>query len=97
MWPFLSPEQRRCFLAKHYPIWAGVTSLHVDPLWNGTAGPLIEYRRAVSTGPLAPLVFAVTTFGETMWLGVSYREADLDAETAERVAREFLRRLAGLE
>lgn len=97
MWPFLSPEQRRCFLAKHYPIWAGVTSLRVDPLWNGTAGPLIEYRRAVSTGPLAPLVFAVTTFGETMWLGVSYREADLDAETAERVAREFLRRLAGLE
>jgi hypothetical protein len=97
MWPFLSPEQRRCFLAKHYPIWAGITSLRVDPLWNGAPGALTEYRRAVSTGPLAPLVFAVTTFGETMWLGVSYREADLDARTTERVAREFLRRMTSLE
>jgi hypothetical protein len=99
MWPFLSAAQRRCFLAKHYPIWAGLTALRVDPLWDGASGGgrLREYLRAVSTGPLAPLVFAVTTLGETMWLGVSFRTADVDVATAERVAQEFLRRMASLE
>jgi hypothetical protein len=99
MWPLLSPAQRRCFLAKHYPIWAGLTALRVDPLWHGTSAgtQLCEYLRAVSTGPLAPLVFAVTTLGETMWLGVSFRTADIDAATAERVAQEFLRCMASLE
>ena len=99
MWPLLSPAQRRCFLAKHYPIWAGLTALRVDPLWQGASAgaQLCEYLRAVSTGPLAPLVFAVTTLGETMWLGVSFRTADVDAATAERVAQEFLRRMASLE
>ena len=99
MWPLLSPAQRRCFLAKHYPIWAGLTALRVDPLWQGASAgtQLGEYRRAVSTGPLAPLVFAATTLGETMWLGVSFRTADIDAGTAERVAQEFLRHMTGLE
>ena len=99
MWPLLSPAQRRCFLAKHYPIWAGLTALRVDPLWDGASGgaQLREYLRAVSTGPLAPLVFAVTTLGETMWLGVSFRTADVEAATAERVAQEFLRHMASLE
>jgi hypothetical protein len=99
MWPWLSAGQRRCFLAKHYPIWAGLTALRVDPLWDRASGrtQLGEYLRAVSTGPLAPLVFAVTTLGETMWLGVSFRACDVDAGTAERVATEFLRRLASLE
>jgi hypothetical protein len=99
MWPLLSPGQRRCFLAKHYPIWAGLTALRVDPLWGGARGgaQFCDYLRAVSTGPLAPLVFAVTTLGETMWLGVSFRTADVETATAERVAQEFLRRMASLE
>jgi hypothetical protein len=99
MWPWLSSGQRRCFLAKHYPIWAGLTALRVDPLWDGASGgaQVSEYLRAVSTGPLSPLVFAVTTLRETMWLGVSFRACDVDAATAERVAQEFLRRTASLE
>ena len=99
MWPLLSPAQRRCFLAKHYPIWAGLTALRVDPLWDGASGgaQLREYLRAVSTGPLAPIVLAVTTLGGTMWLGVSFRTADVEAATAERVAQEFLRHMASLE
>jgi hypothetical protein len=75
MWRFLSLPQRRCFLAKHYPIWAGLTAIHVDPLWNGAPAPApaSEYLRAVSTGPLAPLVFAISTLGDVAWLGVSFR------------------------
>ncbi len=92
VWRFLSPERRRRFLAKHYPIWAGVTSLNIDALWpeGSASGALAEYTRAVPTGPLAPLAFAITTFRGAMQLGVSYRIADVSAETAARVARGFL-------
>jgi hypothetical protein len=99
MWRLLSQRQRRCFLAKHYPIWAGISAVHVDPLWEGGfhgAAPG-EYLRAVSTGPLAPLVFALTTLGDVAWLGVSFRACDVGRETAERVARDFLRIIGSLE
>ena len=91
-WRFLTEERRRRFLAKHYAIWAGMTSLHVDPLWRGptASGVPPEYTRAVPTGPLAPMVFAITTFRGAMHLGVSFRIADLSRETVERVSTAFL-------
>src|SRR5207253_1904642 len=56
-WRFLAPDRRPCFLAKHYPIWAGITSLNIDSLWAGPrpGAAALEYLRAVPTGPLAPL------------------------------------------
>jgi len=92
-WRFLRPDHRRCFLAKHYAIWAGVTNLNADPLCPALrdAGPGTEYLRAVPTGPLAPIVFAITTFGGIMQIGVSFRAADVGRELAESVATEFLR------
>ena len=97
-WRFLSPERRGCFLAKHYPIWAGLSAVHVDPLWQDEPDDALpsEYLRAVSTGPLAPLVFAITTLAGAMWLGVSYRTPDVGAEAAERTARAFLDHIRSL-
>jgi hypothetical protein len=97
-WRFLTPERRRCFLAKHYPIWLGVTNLNIDPLWRSVSPPCpsSEYLRAVPTGPLAPMVFAVTTFRGVLQLGVSYRTADVSRDTAERVAGVFLEQIRAL-
>jgi hypothetical protein len=91
-WRFLGLERRRRFFAKHYPIWAGVTSLNIDPLWRAAAAPGAppEYLRAVPTGPMSPMVFAITTFRGAMQLGVSFRTTDLSRETALRVATTFL-------
>jgi len=88
MWSFLTPERRRRLLAKHYPIWAGVTGLNIDPLWseNGPAAASLDYVRAVPTGPLAPLAFAITTFRGVMQVGVSHRVDDVSTETARRIA-----------
>jgi NRPS condensation-like uncharacterized protein len=97
-WRFIGPQRRQSFLAKHYPIWAGITNLNVDSLWRpplpGTPQP--EYLRAVPTGPLAPLVVAATTLGGVLQLGFSFRAADLSRETARQVAEEFTRRLENL-
>jgi NRPS condensation-like uncharacterized protein len=97
-WRFLTPERRRHFFAKHYAIWAGMTSLNVDALWRSVAGPAAarEYARAVPTGPLSPMVFAMTTFRGAMHLGVSFRTADVSRQTAGGVATAFLDRTRNL-
>jgi hypothetical protein len=94
-WRLLRADRRPCFLAKHYPLWAGVTGLDVDPLWAapGAADAVLGYLRAVPTGPLAPIVFAITTFGGAMQLGVSFRRADVSGDLATGVATEFLRQI----
>jgi hypothetical protein len=98
VWSFLTPERRRRFLAKHYPIWVGVTTLNVDALWSSVVADRVAtgYLRAVPTGPLAPMVFAITTFRGALQLGVSYRTADVSRETAERVAGGLLERIRAL-
>jgi hypothetical protein len=94
-WRFLGADRRPCFLAKHYPLWAGVTGLDVDALWPSPRGlgPRPEYLRAVPTGPLAPIVFAITTFGGVMQIGVSFRRTDVSRELAAALAAEFLRHI----
>jgi len=97
-WRFVGPERRQCFLAKHYPIWAGITNLNIDSLWSapraGVSRP--EYLRAVPTGPLAPLVVAATTLGGVLQLGFSFRAADLSRDTVRQVAEDFARRIQNL-
>jgi hypothetical protein len=91
-WRFLKTDQRRRLLAKHYPLWAGLTNVHADPLWRAAReAESPEYLRAVPTGPLAPIVFAITTLGGVLHIGVSFRSADVSRELAEGVATEFLR------
>ena len=90
---FLSIERQRRFYAKHYPIFAGVTTLNVNALWKAAAPERrssLDYIRAVPTGPLAPLVFAISTSGDVANIGISFRTADVEGSTVDRVAGEFL-------
>ncbi|HEX5864509.1 MAG TPA: hypothetical protein VF014_09705, partial [Casimicrobiaceae bacterium] len=98
-WRFLGPEKRQCFLARQYPIWAGVTNLNIDSLWASprAGAPPPEYLRAVPTGPLAPLVVAATTLGGVLQLGFTFRAADISRDTVQRVAAEFIRCIESLE
>lgn len=92
LWRFLSPEQRRGFYAKSYPVWGAISMLDVDALWAGTgaAMPPPEYVRAIPTGPLAPVVVAATTAGNVMHLGFSWRSAAFSAEDIGGLASRFL-------
>ena len=71
---FFSPRRQKKFYAKHYPLWGGITNMNLNRLWarSDRHGPL-DYFRAVSTGPVTPLVLSVTTVGERVNFGVSYR------------------------
>lgn len=97
-WPFLSDDRRDRFFPKNYPVWAGLTAVNVNLLWRRAAErlPGIEYLRAASTGPLAPFVFAITTMGEALQVGITYRSAAVPREAVDGVAAEFLRRISAL-
>ncbi len=96
MWPFLSVGRRHGFFAKYYPAWGGLTALNVDALWGSGIEPE-DYLRAVSTGPLCPLVFAVTTARDALHVGVSYRPAAFSGAAVKGVMEEFVRCIESLK
>jgi hypothetical protein len=61
--------------AKSYPVGAGVSSLNVNALWHAADGSAPIYIRGVPTGPASPIVVAVTTSGDTLCAGITYRTA----------------------
>ena len=85
-----SPARRPMFYAKHQPLWAGLTNLNLSALWrpaDGSAPP--DYFRAVSTGPATPLVFSITTAGDRLNVGVSFRTTVFLKPDVERVRDVF--------
>jgi hypothetical protein len=98
VWRFLGMPQRQRFHVKNWPVWVGVTMLNVDSLWReggGTESPT-GYLRAVSTGPLAPMVVAVSTSGGAFEAGISYRTGAFERETVAKVSAEVLRTLRAM-
>ena len=86
-WRFLSVEQRQGFYAKNYAVWAGMTPLYLDALWPAarTYPFRLEYVRAVATGPLSPIVVALTTLGEAVQIALSFRTSALDRERVDGI------------
>jgi len=98
VWRFLGLSQRQRFHVKNWPVWVGVTMLNVDALWRegGATGPAPAYARGVSTGPLAPMVVAVTTAGGALEAGISYRTGAFAEGIADRIAVEARESLIAL-
>ena len=98
MWRYLSPERRARFHAKAYPVWAGMSPLHVDALWAPGAGAAAApaYLRAVPTGPLVPLVLALTTAAGALDIGISFRTAAFSRAETDKMAASLLERIDDL-
>ena len=98
MWRFLTPERRARFHGKAYPVWAGMSALHVDALWQRAPGvsPAPEYVRAVPTGPLTPLVVAATTAAGRIEIGISFRTTAFTRGEIDRMAASILDRVEAL-
>jgi hypothetical protein len=93
-----SEQRRRKLYQKHYPLWGGLTNMNLNGLWPQTddAQP-VDYFRAVSTGPVTPLVLSFTTVGRTANIGLSYRATVFDASEIERIKGCFLAPLGTLD
>lgn len=99
-WRAVKEERRDSLFAKHYPVWAGLTTLVVPGLWDAIspdAGAMPQgYRRGVSTGPLAPIVVAATFTGTSLELGVSFRPAAVPAADVRAVLGRYVASLEEL-
>lgn len=97
MWPFMSDAQRRGYHAKNYPVWGGTTMLDAGTIWEQAGGPtpVAHYVRAVSTGPLAPLVFAPTTAGGALEVGITYRRSAFSPEAIADIAADIQSNVSG--
>jgi len=97
-WRFLSRARRLRFFAKHYPVSAGVTPLNVNALWrrDGRREPP-PYVRAISTGPLAPMILGVTASGPVLNVGITFRTTVYSRDAVEGVAAGMLAAIGRLE
>jgi hypothetical protein len=87
---FHSPEGRQKFYVKRYPLWGGITNMNLNPLWPmGEKEGVIDYFRAVSTGPLTPLVLSITTVGDIVNIGLTYKTAVFTPEGVETLISDF--------
>lgn len=91
-WRFLSREDRQRFHAKNYAVWAGLTPLQLNALWPAARSyPFaIGYVRAVATGPLSPIVVALTTLGDVIEVALSFRTAALTRVRAEAILADLI-------
>ena len=86
-----SPARRKNVYRKNYPLWGGITNLNLNPLWPSSEAPSpLDYFRAVSTGPVTPVVLSATTVGGAVNLGVSYRTSFFMAAEIEQLKKVFL-------
>lgn len=94
---FFSPEQRKKFYQKNYPLWGGITNMNLNSIWPaaGTA-PALDYFRAVCTGPVTPLVLSVSTVGDHANIGLTYRTAVFSDRAIEQIKGSLLENLAEL-
>jgi len=99
VWPWLSESRRHGLYPKHFPAWAGITSLNLNPIWarSGCADTArLDYLRAVPTGPLCPLVFAVTSAHDVLHIGIAFRTAAFSRAEVDQVAAAFMQIIGDL-
>ena len=64
--------------------------MNLNPLWpmKDKEGA-VNYFRAVSTGPITPLVLSITTVGDIVNIGVTYKRAVFTPSGVETLISDF--------
>ena len=94
---FFSTERRKKLYQKNYPLWGGITNMNLNFLWAQPEGkPAVDYFRAVSTGPVTPLVLSITTVGNKANIGLTYRTTVFSAAAIDSLKSDFFKLIQGL-
>lgn len=96
--PLVPPRKLYAFLRKETPIIAGVSNVNLNRTWVADEHPglVARYRRISPTGPLAPVVFSLTSLGDDLELSLTYRTALLSEARAGELRDAFLSELGAL-
>jgi hypothetical protein len=93
---YLTREERVDFYRKRVSLAGANSNVNLNGSWPARyhPDPLMQYVRVAPTGPMTPLVFAMTTMGNELSIGLTYRPAILPPERAGRLAESFVERIA---
>jgi hypothetical protein len=88
--PYFDKKRQRKFYTKYYPLWGGISNVNLNNIWDQSLSEHpIDYLRTVSTNPVVPLVFSITTVKDIVNIGISFREAVFSRTDCERIIREI--------
>ncbi len=91
LFSFFSTERRKKLYQKHYPLWGGITNMNLNSLWQQQdSDKPIDYFRAVSTGPVTPLVLSITTVKDKMNVSLTSRANVFSKADVEQLKLGFL-------
>lgn len=86
-----SRDQKEKLYPKSYPLWGGITNMNLNPLWEQKdENRAIDYFRAVSTGPITPLVLSVTTVRDAANIGLTYKKTVFSKPEMEGLISDFI-------
>lgn len=93
-WDHLStPRSRALFSRKTLPLLAGISNVDLTGTWADKEAPaeegraaVLDYFRVSPVGPLAPLLFSLTTIRDRVSLCVTYRTTAFSRAESERIA-----------
>ena len=71
--------------------------MNLNFLWAQPEGkPAVDYFRAVSTGPVTPLVLSITTVGNKANIGLTYRTTVFSSAAIDSLKSDFFKLIQGL-
>ena len=89
---FLSRDGMIEFYRKRVALAGANSNVNLNRCWAGqfSGGRLLDYVRVAPTGPMTPLVFATTTFGSNLSVGLTYRPSIVSPDDAPALGARFL-------
>lgn len=83
------------FYRKRVSLAGANSNVNLNRCWPAKyhGDPMLDYIRIAPTGPITPLVFATTTLGTRLSVGLTYRPAIISPERAALLGAAFLDRL----
>jgi hypothetical protein len=98
LFSLFSTERQKKLYQKNYPLWGGITNMNLNAIWPAqNDSPSFDYFRAVSTGPATPLVFSLTTAGDHLNAGLTFRTTVFSKADIAQVQTMFLKHINELE
>jgi hypothetical protein len=87
----LSQKRLAAFYRTYLPFSGGVSNVNMNRAWAAAhhPSPLLDYLRVAPTGPMVPVVIAVTTIGRRFSFVLTRRASVVDAARGARLAQAF--------
>jgi hypothetical protein len=93
---YLTREKIIEFYRKRVPLAGASSNVNLNRCWAAkyAGNQILDYVRVAPTGPMTPLVFATTTLGNQLSVGLTYRTAIISPQQAAIIGRKFVNRLS---